>query len=287
MESYENDYPEVEYLGRIKSKYDDLSKTHKRIARYILEHQEKVVQYSITTMAQQTGTTPSTITRFCQALSYKGFAELKVYLEKKLAAPMMEENPIRASDTIEIVLQKLIRMEQNVMMDTLRTLSGSDIIRVVDRMLKADHIVFFGQSGGYVSAQFAQQQLRRMNVLSQAVTGRVEMELAASALGENDVAFGIAYSGEVSSVVSALQIARYNRAAVVVITAATNSTMAKLADFKLFYSQDIPDDLQYLHVASICEIAVLGAIEAEIFRRPLQQEKIEFCKRAILSSRER
>lgn len=282
-----SDLPEVEYLGRIKSQYDSLSKSQKHIAKYILEHREQVIHYSITTLAQKTNTNPSTITRFCQALSYKGFAELKVYLEKNLAAPLATDNLIQKDDSIEIILQKLVNTEQNVMADTLRTLDAKEVIRVVDKMLRASNIVFFGQSGGYVSACFAQQQLRRMNVLSQAVSGRLEMELVASALGPTDVAVGIAYSGEVSAVIDALKTAKFNGATVVVLTATPSSSMAKLADHRLFYSSNIPDDLQYLHVASICEIAILGAIEAEIFRRPMQQEKIEACKRAVLANREK
>lgn len=280
-------FPEVEYLGRIKSQYESLSKSQKRIAKYILEHREQVVHYSITTMAQKTNTVPSTITRFCQALSYKGFAELKVYLEKNLASPLTEGSLIQKDDPIEIVLQKLIGTGQNVMADTLRTLDGGEVIRVVDKMLAAKNIVFFGQSGGYISGRFGQQQLRRMNLMSHAVTGSLEMGLVASTLGENDVAIGIAYSGEVSAVVDALKTAKYNNATIVVITAMPNSTMAKLANHRLCYSNNIPDALQYLHVASICEIAILGAIEAEIFRRPMQQEKIESCKQAVLASREK
>ncbi len=55
---------DIEYVGRIKMQYASLSKAQKRIANYILNHREAVVHYSITTMAQKTGTVPSTITRF-------------------------------------------------------------------------------------------------------------------------------------------------------------------------------------------------------------------------------
>ena len=69
---------DIEYIGRIKMQYASLSKSQKRIANYILNHREAVIHHSITTMAQKTGTVPSTVTRVCQALSYKGFSEMKV-----------------------------------------------------------------------------------------------------------------------------------------------------------------------------------------------------------------
>ena len=274
-----------EYVGRIKMQYASLSKAQKRIANYILNHREAVIHYSITTMAQKTGTVPSTITRFCQALSYKGFSELKVYMEKNLASPLAMDVPIQKSDTIQVVIQKLMNTFQNVVSDTMRTLDGKTLIRVVDAIINAKNIVFFGQSGGSISALFAQQLLLRINLLSQMVSGQVDMNLAASTLGKGDVAIGIAYSGEVRSVIEAMTTAKHNKATVIAITANPASTMGKLANLKLFYSYNIPDDLQYLHLASMCELAIIGAIQAEILRRPMQQEKIEACKKAVLSSR--
>ena len=276
---------EIEYVGRIKMQYASLSKAQKRIANYILNHREAVIHYSITTMAQKTGTVPSTITRFCQALSYKGFSELKVYMEKNLASPLAMDVPIQKSDTIQVVIQKLMNTFQNVVSDTMRTLDGKTLIRVVDAIINAKNIVFFGQSGGSISALFAQQLLLRINLLSQMVSGQVDMNLAASTLGKGDVAIGIAYSGEVISVIEAMTTAKHNKATVIAITANPASTMGKLANLKLFYSYNIPDDLQYLHLASMCELAIIGAIQAEILRRPMQQEKIEACKKAVLSSR--
>ncbi len=276
---------EIEYVGRIKMQYASLSKAQKRIANYILNHREAVIHYSITTMAQKTGTVPSTITRFCQALSYKCFSELKVYMEKNLASPLAMDVPIQKSDTIQVVIQKLMNTFQNVVSDTMRTLDGKTLIRVVDAIINAKNIVFFGQSGGSISALFAQQLLLRINLLSQMVSGQVDMNLAASTLGKGDVAIGIAYSGEVRSVIEAMTTAKHNKATVIAITANPASTMGKLANLKLFYSYNIPDDLQYLHLASMCELAIIGAIQAEILRRPMQQEKIEACKKAVLSSR--
>lgn len=265
--------------------YAALSKAQKRIANYILNHREAVIHYSITTMAQKTGTVPSTVTRFCQALSYKGFSELKVYMEKNLAAPQAVNALIQKNDGLQMVLQKLANSSQNAIADSMRTLDPRSLSAVVDAVLGAEHVVLFGQSGGYISAMYAQQLLLRINILSQAINDKVDANLAASTLKKGDVAIGIAYSGEVRSVIEALNTAKHNHAATVVITANTNSTMAKMADLKLFYSYNIPDDLQYLHLASMCEIMVIGAIQAEILRRPMQMEKIDACKKAVLAGR--
>lgn len=276
---------DVEYIGRIKKQYASLSKAQKRIANYILNHREAVVHYSITTMAQKTGTVPSTVTRFCQALSYKGFSELKVYIEKNLISPSVADTPIQKSDSIQTVIQKLMNSSQNAVSDTLRTLDTRSLVKAADAIMAAKNVVLFGQSSGYVSAMYAKQLLLRINILSQTVKGNLDMNLAASTLTKGDVAIGIGYSGEIKSVIEALNIVKHNHGTTIVITAKPNSTMAKLADICLTYSYDIPDDLQYLHLASMCELAIIGALQAELLRRPVQLEKIEACKKAVLASR--
>ena len=276
---------DVEYIGRIKKQYASLSKAQKRIANYILNHREAVVHYSITTMAQKTGTVPSTVTRFCQALSYKGFSELKVYIEKNLISPSVADTPIQKSDSIQTVIQKLMNSSQNAVSDTLRTLDTRSLVKAADAIMAAKNVVLFGQSSGYVSAMYAKQLLLRINILSQTLKGNLVMHLAASTLTKGDVAIGIGYSGEIKSVIEALNIVKHNHGTTIVITAKPNSTMAKLADICLTYSYDIPDDLQYLHLASMCELAIIGALQAELLRRPVQLEKIEACKKAVLASR--
>ncbi|MCC8067065.1 MAG: MurR/RpiR family transcriptional regulator [Clostridiales bacterium] len=278
---------QIEYISRITAEYDSLSKSQKRIANYILTHREEVIGYSITQLARKTNTVPSTITRFCQALSYKGYGELKLYMEKNIVTPLAKETLIQKDDPAQLVLQKLVNTGQNAFADTLRTLDARLITAAAKAILEAGHVVFFGQSSGYASCLYAQQQLGRFHILSQAVTGKTNMIFAAGALEKNDVAVGIAYSGEISSVIDVLRIARENQATVIVITAAPNSTMAKLADIRLLYSNHIPDDLQYLHLASICEITIIGAISAEIIKDPGQKKKIDHSRKALLASRKK
>lgn len=165
---------DIEYIGRIKMQYASLSKSQKRIANYILNHREAVIHHSITTMAQKTGTVPSTVTRFCQALSYKGFSEMKVYMEKNLASPLTMDALIQKTDTLQVVLQKLMNSSQNAIQDTMRTLDARSLTEAVDAILAAGNILLFGQSGGYISATYARQLLLRINVLSQAVNDRVD-----------------------------------------------------------------------------------------------------------------
>ena len=276
-----------EYVSRIHLQFSSLSKSQKRIAQFIISHPNEIVHYSITQLAQKTNTTPSTVTRFCQAMSYKGFSEMKVYIEKQLIPSTLSAEPIRANDSMQTVIFKLIHSSQSALRNTLRTVDAISIKRTADILLNANHIHIYGQSGGYVAGLYMQQMLLRAGILCQAVNDNLDMQLAANTLTQNDVAVGIAYSGEIRSVIQALTTARAKRAKVIVITATNGSSMAKLAHQVLLYSNDIPDDLHYLHIGSICEISIIGLLQSEILMRENQHEKVASVAKNIITSRKK
>lgn len=193
----------------------------------------------------------------------------------------------RANDSMQTVIFKLIHSSQSALRNTLRTVDAISIKRTADILLNANHIHIYGQSGGYVAGLYMQQMLLRAGILCQAVNDNLDMQLAANTLTQNDVAVGIAYSGEIRSVIQALTTARAKRAKVIVITATNGSSMAKLAHQVLLYSNDIPDDLHYLHIGSICEISIIGLLQSEILMRENQHEKVASVAKNIITSRKK
>ncbi|MCI8659064.1 MAG: MurR/RpiR family transcriptional regulator [Lachnospiraceae bacterium] len=278
---------DFEYVTRIRTQYASLSKKQKKIADFILANPDSASYSSITLLAKKLGTSTATISRFCQALSYKSFSEMKLYLGKKLVSSQVEKDLVKNSDPLPIVLQKLAHSACQAIDDTSRIIDSAAISKVADSFINANTIHFYGQSGGYITGLYAKQLLLRAGILSQAINDNVDMQLAASTLKSGDVAVGIAYSGEIRLVIDALKTASANGATTVVLTATPGSSMAKLADYSLIYSPNIPDDLCYLHLSNICEINILGSIQTEILRRPSQNKYINNCKEVILRSRKR
>ena len=58
--------------------------------------------------------------------------------------------------------------------------------------------------------------------------------------------------------------AKENNAKTIVITSNSQSALGKAADYTLCYSTLIDDDLRQLHIARICELAVIGLLQSAI-----------------------
>lgn len=64
-------------LEKIENRLFDLTKSENIIANYILRKPEDVELYTITKIAEFTGTSKSAVLRFCQKLGYEGYSEFR------------------------------------------------------------------------------------------------------------------------------------------------------------------------------------------------------------------
>ena len=67
------------------SMYDDFFDAEKKIANYILENKEKVVDMTVAELAKESKTSDATVSRFCKKCNLKGFHHLKITLAKELS----------------------------------------------------------------------------------------------------------------------------------------------------------------------------------------------------------
>lgn len=277
---------DCEYVSRISAQYSSLSKQQKKLAKYILAHKNEVIRSSITTLAKKSGIAPATITRFCQSLSYSGFSEMKFYMSQK-SLSSEEDSQIQRTDSLETIVKKLLKNGSECFSETMRTINTRQLNYIAEALLAAKTIHIYGQSSSYISALYGQQMLMLAGLLSQPYNDTVNMNSVAQLLKPEDVAIGLAYSGEAKSVNTALTAAKEKGATIIAVTSTPDSTLARLADYVLYYSHDIPDDLHYLFLPNICEITIWSAIQSAVLVSPDQQDRINASRKAILQNRQK
>ena len=146
-------------------------------------------------------------------------------------------------------------------------------------------IILTGDSSSYCASEAAAYNIE---LLCDIPTVSVHSQLLMNTRGipaKDTLVIACSKNGEDTDTVFAAKRAIKNGAKVIAITANPKSTMAKLANHVLLYSYNIPDDIRYLHLGSICEIGILGAIQAEILRRPDSRHSVRATKDIVLESR--
>lgn len=275
------------YETRIHEAYYYLSKTHRKIASYILKNRASVINSSITVLASKIGTTPATITRFCQVLRYKGYNELQFYMRNDLLTNSEDEGLLRPDDSLAVSVRKLLKYNLDALNDTMSLLDESKMSQAINLIMRANKVYFYAEGATGCSAQFGHQLFLQTGIVSNCYTDAGLMMLSAAHLTAQDVVICMSFSGASENVYHALEFARRNEAKTIAITGVPKSRIAAAANICLLYSCSIQDDIQYLHTARICEVSILGALQTGIINAMTQRKdtRLNAVKYAITYKR--
>ncbi|MFC6465243.1 MurR/RpiR family transcriptional regulator [Marinilactibacillus sp. GCM10026970] len=89
----------------IKNKSSQFSETDKEISKFILANSQDVASLSITSLAEKTFTSKSSVLRFVQKLGFSGFTEFKFMIDRN----EYKENPSITN------LENILQMQQNLL----------------------------------------------------------------------------------------------------------------------------------------------------------------------------
>ena len=96
-------------LRAVRLHLDDLRKSEKKVALVVLESPDKVIYQSISELAENAGTSEPTVLRFCRALGFRGYHELKIQLAQDLVPEVknIHEDVTAADDSATLVRKVL------------------------------------------------------------------------------------------------------------------------------------------------------------------------------------
>ncbi|MBM7561542.1 MurR/RpiR family transcriptional regulator [Fusibacter tunisiensis] len=78
----------ADLLARIRQEYIGLSKSHKKIADYILENYDKVAFMTASTLGKKVNISESTVVRFAGSIGYEGYPELQRELQESIKSKL-------------------------------------------------------------------------------------------------------------------------------------------------------------------------------------------------------
>ena len=261
------DASDIEYLYRIRCHYNSLSKKRKRIADYILSHQDELLHSSINLLARKIGTNASAITRFCQALGFKGFSELKFYMEQEILSPFARNDTITQADSIALMKQKMQAQDKEIIDDTITLMDEYDVQAAIAMIASASRLDIFAEGGSAASAMSAYTMFMQLAVPCRLYNDAFIAITSASQLNKGDIALGISYSGSASNTVNFLRVARERGASTLAITGYATSPITRLADITLYSSSKVKNDLRDMHIARMSELCIIGLLHVGAYSR--------------------
>lgn len=190
---------------KIQSAAQKMGAAERRVADFVLEHPQSVVNKTITEIAEQSQSSEATVVRFCRRLGYKGFQGLKIAIAQEMVPPIqaMYEG-ITPDDSIEEIKNKVFYNSIEALQDTLKLVDNESLTSAINAISESNYIDIYGLGGSGCIASDVGHKFLKIGVRANVYVDSHLQMLSASNLGPKDVAIGISHSGNTKDIVNAL-----------------------------------------------------------------------------------
>ncbi|WP_205174916.1 MurR/RpiR family transcriptional regulator [Bacillus pakistanensis] len=222
----------------ISNLIDELPSSERKIAEYILEHPGKVIKFTTAELAEKSNTSAAAVIRLCKSLGIKRFTELKVRLAGDLANKddSTGYRDISANESLYSIIEKSRTNSIQSINETAELIQEEMVQKAIHVLEKAKNIHLFGIGASHIISLDAQQKFLR---IKKNATAFSDLHLVATLIAnssEDDVVFGISYSGETEEVAKVLKLAKEKGAKTISLTKYGGSKVANITDISLHTS---------------------------------------------------
>ena len=229
-------------IDRLNQSGKRLSKGHRKIAQYIVEHYDKAVFMTASKLGESVGVSESTVVRFASAMGYEGYPQLQRSLQELVSHRLTANQRFEMSTEIDPreALGVVLKSDVQNLRATLEQMDADVFEDVVNRLLSANSIYVMGLRSAAPLAQFMGYYLNYIfDDVRLVSSGATDVFEEISKLKENDVLVGISFPRYSTRTLEAMRFAKRCGAQVVAITDGPMSPLADMADATLTARTDM------------------------------------------------
>ena len=223
-------------MDKICSSFDSFFDSEKKIAKYIINIYDKVVEMTVGQLASASGSSEASVSRFCKKIGVKGFHHLKISLAKEMVESNLSNDEVSnriSIDDIEQSLQNILANKVEELKQTISMLNIENFKNILEIIAKARSVVFVAVGNTIpvaIDGAFKFNQIGKLALSS--TIWETQIGYVCN-LTRDDVVIAISNSGESSSVVISLETAKEQGATTISITNNEESTVASVSDYHI------------------------------------------------------
>ncbi len=258
-----NDINTTNVVNRLCADYKKFFDAEKRIADYILEHKESVINMTVAELAKASETSDSTVSRFCKKLGMANYREFRL----SMAKDVLEEQQQSLSVSNDISMRDINQSLNNILSNKIAELTSTvamidpDNLKTIIKILQSADIVQIASVGNTIpvamDAAFKFNQLGIRTVNSEISEKQSAFALC---LTKKDVLLIITNSGKSRRLLQIAKAAKNNQAKIIVITNDKESPLALLADHLLITATReklLTGNFSFSRVSSVAMVEIL------------------------------
>lgn len=261
-------------ITRINEKYGSMSKGHKAIASYIMDHYDQAAFMTAAKMGEALNISESTVVRFASGLGYKGYPQMQeaiaAWVKGKLNT--VESVDVKyGNSTQSEILTSVLSSDIEKIHHTIEHLDPVAFETAVDLILEARTVYILGIRSCEPLAGFLGFYLNmiRGNVVQIRTSSTSEVFEQMIRINEEDCIIGISFPRYSMRTLKAMEFANDRNARVVTITDSVHSPMNLYSSCNLLARSDMVSIVDSL----VAPLSVINALVVALCLKNSQQVK--------------
>lgn len=164
----------MEIVSQIQSNYNQLSRTQKRIADYLISNPDEACFLSLKAFAARVNATEVTVINFTHRIGLNGFNELKKELRRYVRGLLSPSDKLRRafqlSRGMTVQPSDCIENEIQILRETFRGIKQDELFHAVSMLEKASKIYVVGYDSSAPVAEFMIIRLRYLGLDTEPLT---------------------------------------------------------------------------------------------------------------------
>lgn len=257
-------------ISRINDKFNRMSKSHKKIAAFIIDHYEQAAFMTASKLGKTVGISESTVVRFAYALNYEGYPEFQDALAEWVKNKLNSVQKIGAKygkSTQSEILTSVLSADMEKIDDTIEHVDPQAFEAAVDIILNARHVYIIGLRSCKPLAEFLHFYLNmiRSDVIILDSTSTSEIFEQILRIDDKDAIIGISFPRYSMRTLKAMEMANDRNAKVITITDTIHSPMCLYSSCNLMARSDMVSIVDSL----VAPLSLINAIVVALcLKRP-------------------
>jgi DNA-binding MurR/RpiR family transcriptional regulator len=232
------------YEERIREAYPSFSKSFARLADFLLDSYLEAAFMTATELGHAINVDATTVVRFSQQLGYGGYPELLREIREKIKSQLLAQpqKTGEAKDVDDVVDTAMAELD-SLFEQTRRMMDTEVVLRLIDRIDKADKIYLLPDAHARSAAQILQNNLDRGGYnTTTADYGVIELARVIRLIKKKDLLIALQAIPESDRIAAALREAKSAGARTAAVLGAASFSSAQQTDLVLFaYAQPSVD----------------------------------------------
>jgi DNA-binding MurR/RpiR family transcriptional regulator len=274
-------------LARVRIRLPEFTGALQRVAELVLADPAGAARATIVELAERSGTSPATVTRFCRALGFEGYSDLRLGIAGETGRAARSAGwtidigrEIQPSDPLDRVLDQIMAADTRAMHNTAALLDLAEVERAADAIAAGGRVDIYGEGGSALVGGEMQFSLHRIGVAAWSWSDVHNGLASAAQLRAGDVALGISHSGQTRETIELVAEAGSHGATTVALTSFPRSPLAEVADIVLLTATQAttfrPDALSARHP----QLVVLDLLYIAVAQRTHERAHAAFQRTA-------